>query len=69
MAAEAFQTDACLWLSLVLLVGIGLNAALGWWWADPVAALEMAVVIAREAVEAWRGESDPIIEAMEEGST
>lgn len=65
MAADAFQTDACFWLSLFLLVGIGLNAALGWWWADPVAALAMAVVIAREAVEAWRGESDPIVEAIE----
>ncbi len=65
MAADAFQTDACFWLSLFLLVGIGLNAALGWWWADPVAALAMAVVIAREAVEAWRGESDPILEAIE----
>ncbi|HSG86396.1 MAG TPA: cation transporter [Candidatus Limnocylindrales bacterium] len=65
MAADAFQTDACFWLSLFLLVGIGLNAALGWWWADPVAALAMAVVIAREGVEAWRGESDPIVEAIE----
>jgi divalent metal cation (Fe/Co/Zn/Cd) transporter len=48
-----------------LLVGIGLNAALGWWRADPVAALGKAVVIAREAVEAWRDEIDPIGEAIE----
>ncbi len=58
MAADAFQTDACFWLSLFLLVGIGANALFGWWWADPVAALGMTVLIAREALEAWRGEDD-----------
>lgn len=58
MAADAFQTDACFWLSLFLLVGIGANALLGWWWADPLAALAMTVFIAREALEAWRGEAD-----------
>ena len=54
--ADAFQTDACFWLSLFLLVGIGANALFGWWWADPVAALGMTVFIGREALEAWRGE-------------
>ena len=58
MAADAFQTDACFWLSLFLLVGIGANAILGWWWADPVAALGMTLFIAREALEAWRGDDD-----------
>ncbi len=58
MTADAFQTNACFWLSLVMLVGISLNALLGWWWADPVAALGMTVFIAREAREAWRGEDD-----------
>jgi divalent metal cation (Fe/Co/Zn/Cd) transporter len=58
MAADAFQTDACFWLSLFLLVGIGANALLGWWWADPVAALAMTAFIGREAMEAWRGEAD-----------
>jgi divalent metal cation (Fe/Co/Zn/Cd) transporter len=56
LEADAFQTSACFWLSIVTLAGIGLNAALGWWWADPVAALGMTVFIAREGVEAWRGE-------------
>lgn len=56
MAADAFQTTACFWLSVVTLAGIGLNAAFGWWWADPVAALGMTIFIAREAREAWRGE-------------
>jgi divalent metal cation (Fe/Co/Zn/Cd) transporter len=56
MTADAFQTNACFWLSVTLLVGIGLNAVFGWWWADPVAALVMVVFIAREARSAWRGE-------------
>ncbi|MGH2590706.1 MAG: cation diffusion facilitator family transporter [Actinomycetota bacterium] len=56
MQADAFQTTACWWLSLVVLVGIGLNAALEWWWADPVAALAVTYFLGREAREAWRGE-------------
>jgi len=56
MTADAFQTDACFWLSLFLLIGIGANALLGWWWADPLAALGMTFFIGREALEAWRGE-------------
>jgi divalent metal cation (Fe/Co/Zn/Cd) transporter len=59
MAADAFQTDACFWLSVFLLVGIGANALLGAWWADPAAALGMTVFILREALEAWRGEEEP----------
>ncbi len=54
--ADAFQTTACFWLSVITLTGIGLNAAFGWWWADPVAALSMTWFIAREGAEAWRGE-------------
>ncbi len=58
MTADALQTDACFWLSVFLLVGIGANALFGAWWADPVAALAMTVFIAREAIEAWRGEDE-----------
>ena len=58
MTADAFQTNACFWLSVTLLVGIGANALFGWWWADPLAALGMVVFIAREAREAWQGEDD-----------
>ncbi len=58
MTADAFQTDACFWLSLFLLVGIGANALFGWWWADPLAALAMTLFIGREALEAWRGDDD-----------
>lgn len=56
MAADAFQTTACFWLSVITLAGTGLNAALGWWWADPAAALGMTVLLVREGSEAWRGE-------------
>lgn len=56
LEADAFQTTACFWLSIVTLAGVGLNASLGWWWADPAAALGMTYFIAREGLEAWRGE-------------
>jgi divalent metal cation (Fe/Co/Zn/Cd) transporter len=58
MTADAFQTDACFWLSLFLLVGIGANALFGFWWADPLAALGMTAFILREAREAWEGDED-----------
>lgn len=56
MEADAFQTTACWWLSLIVLGGVGLNAAFGWWWADPVAALGMTIPLSIEAREAWIGE-------------
>lgn len=55
MEADAFQTSACWWLSIAALVGVGLNGLLGWWWADPLAALVIAGVIVREGREAWLG--------------
>lgn len=54
--ADSRQTDLCAYLSAILLGGLGLNALAGWWWADPVAALIMVPIIAREGVEALRGE-------------
>lgn len=56
MQADAFQTTACWWLSLAVLVGVGLNTVFGWWWADPVAALIIPVFLLQEAREAWAGE-------------
>lgn len=55
LAAEAMQTALCTWLSAILLGGLALNALVGWWWADPVAALVMVPIIAREGVEGLRG--------------
>jgi hypothetical protein len=60
MEADTFQTTACWWLSLVVLVGVGLNAVLGWWWADPAAALGVTYFLVREALEAWRGEEGSV---------
>jgi len=57
LESDAFQTTACWWLSVAALVGIGLNAVLSWWWADPVAAVVISLLIMREGREAWRGEN------------
>lgn len=54
--ADSKQTLLCTYLSAAVLVGLVLNAALGWWWADPVAALVLAVLAVREGLNAWRGE-------------
>jgi divalent metal cation (Fe/Co/Zn/Cd) transporter len=54
MTADAKQTDFCVYLGGLLLAGLLLNAALGWWWADPVAALIMVPIIAKEGVEGLR---------------
>jgi divalent metal cation (Fe/Co/Zn/Cd) transporter len=56
-ASESRQTMLCAYLSAALLVGLLANAVLGWWWADPLAALAIAGVAVREARDAWRGES------------
>ena len=55
LAADAEQTQACWYLSVVVLAGIGLNALFGWWWADPVAALGVSFILVREGREAWSG--------------
>jgi divalent metal cation (Fe/Co/Zn/Cd) transporter len=56
VVADSMQTMLCTYLSAIVLVGLLANAALGWWWADPVAALVIAAVAIREGIEAWRGE-------------
>ena len=55
--ADSRQTDICAYLSGILLLGLLLNAALGWWWADPVAGLAMTPLIAFEGVQAVRGKT------------
>jgi divalent metal cation (Fe/Co/Zn/Cd) transporter len=55
--SEAQQNQICAYLSVALLVGLLANALLGWWWADPAAALVIAAIAAREGIAAWRGES------------
>jgi divalent metal cation (Fe/Co/Zn/Cd) transporter len=57
LRADAHETIVCAWLSATTLLGLVLNAVLGWWWADPVAALAMLPLIVREGTEAWKGEA------------
>ncbi len=57
LAADAVETMMCAYLSLTLLLGLGLNALVGWWWADPLAALTMLPLIFKEGVEALRGDA------------
>ena len=57
LVAEARQTLFCTYLSAILLGGLLLNAAVGWWWADPLAALVMVPIIAKEGLEGIRGRS------------
>lgn len=53
--ADSRQTLLCSYMSAALLLGLVANAALDWWWADPLAALVIAALAAREGVDAWRG--------------
>ncbi|MFS0702937.1 cation diffusion facilitator family transporter [Cellulomonas sp. 179-A 9B4 NHS] len=55
--ADSRQTLICAYLSAVLLAGLVLNSTLGWWWADPLAAVVIAGFAVREGVEAWRGDA------------
>lgn len=57
LRADAIETLTCAWLSAATLLGLTLNAAFGWTWADPVAALAILPLVVREGVEGLRGES------------
>lgn len=58
LRADAYETIACVWLSVATFAGLALNAAFGWWWADPLAALVLVPLIVREGLEGIRGEDD-----------
>lgn len=58
VVADSAQTLLCAYLSAALLVGLVLNSALGWWWADPLIALVVTVLAVIEGRAAWRGEGD-----------
>lgn len=57
MHADAKQTEFCTYLSVILLAGLLLNIAFGWWWADPVAGLIMAPIIAKGGVDGLQGKA------------
>jgi divalent metal cation (Fe/Co/Zn/Cd) transporter len=48
--ADATETMLCVWLSAIVLVGLVCNAAFTWWWADPLAALGIVYIAAREGI-------------------
>jgi divalent metal cation (Fe/Co/Zn/Cd) transporter len=58
LKADATQTDLCMYLSVIVLGGLALNALFGWWWADPVAAIAMTPFIAKEAISGLRAEDN-----------
>ena len=57
LVADSAETLLCSYLSAILLAGLALNAAFGWWWADPIAAYGIAILAVREGWEAWRGDT------------
>jgi divalent metal cation (Fe/Co/Zn/Cd) transporter len=57
MRADARQSEFCMYLSAIVLVGLLLNALLGWWWADPLAGLVMVPIIGKEGFDALRGKT------------
>lgn len=57
LEADSRQSSICAYLAGILLGGLALNALLGWWWADPLAALIMVPIILKEGVDAMRGET------------
>jgi divalent metal cation (Fe/Co/Zn/Cd) transporter len=56
LIADSAETALCALTSAAALIGAGLNAGAGWWWADPAAALVIAALAAREGLEAWHGD-------------
>lgn len=57
VVADSNQTKLCVYLSVILLGGLIFNATIGWWWADPVAALAIAALAINEGRRAWSGET------------
>ena len=55
--SEGRQNILCAYLSLAVLVGLGANALFGWWWADPIVALAVALVVIQAGARTWRGEN------------
>ena len=64
--ADAKQLILCIYLSGTVFVGLVLNSMFGWWWADSVAALVVAILAIREGIEAWRGDVESPFEVLED---
>ena len=59
LVADSAETAFCAFTSAAALLGVGLNAWLGWWWADPAAALIIAALAVKEGIECWKREDSP----------
>jgi divalent metal cation (Fe/Co/Zn/Cd) transporter len=57
LVTESAETFFCAYTSAAALAGVGLNTMLGWWWADPAAALVIAALAVKEGLEAWHDDS------------
>jgi len=68
VVADGTQTLLCTYLSAVLLVGLILNATVGWFWVDPLAALVIAAVAVREGIQAWQGKGCCAAETGHDGT-
>ena len=64
--ADARQLILCVYLPGAVFIGLALNSLFGWWWADSVAALVVAVLAIREGIEAWRGDVESPFEGLED---
>ncbi len=58
LRTDAYESLSCAWLAAATLAGLVANATLGWWWADPVAALAILPLVVREGIEGLRGEEE-----------
>ena len=58
LVADSAETAFCAFTSAAALLGVGLNAWLGWWWADPAAALIIAALAVKEGIECWQQEDE-----------
>jgi divalent metal cation (Fe/Co/Zn/Cd) transporter len=58
LVADSAETTFCAFTSAAALLGVGLNAWLGWWWADPAAALIIAALAVKEGIECWESEDE-----------
>jgi divalent metal cation (Fe/Co/Zn/Cd) transporter len=66
LMADAKETLACAWLSVALLLGLGLNYLVGFWQADPIAGLIIVGFLLKEGWEAWEGEEEEAEEGGED---
>jgi divalent metal cation (Fe/Co/Zn/Cd) transporter len=58
LVADSAETAFCALTSAAVLLGVGLNTWLGWWWADPAAALIIAALAVKEGIECWESDNE-----------